>query len=140
MRQHRSRGGRAQSPPSHEADAYALFGRARDARTDHKTQQLCRQAFRALTIAWMDGSGDPALEHLFVQAVTPAPNAGRLLVDFCAGPVADPLPHHELLARLENLRGLLRHAVAEAITRKRTPELIFRIIAAEFSREEATHE
>lgn len=77
---------------------------------------------------------DPLLQGLMVVAVTPAPDARRLLVDLSPGAAAaadlenEPLPLHEVLHRLEDVRGLLRHAVAEAIVRKRAPELMFRLL------------
>ena len=134
MKHRTPRGASAHSPSPLELDAEtsAFFRRARDARVDHKTLQLCRQAFRALSLALGGECGDPILQSLSVYAVTPAPNAGRLLVDLCRDSNAKPMPPHEILERLEGVRGLLRHAVAESIVRKRAPELIFRIVSPDY--------
>ncbi len=66
------------------------------------------------------------MQNLTVVGVTPAPDATHLLVDLAPGPGSDAVPLHEILERLERVRGLLRHAVAAAIVRKRAPELSFR--------------
>jgi ribosome-binding factor A len=89
---------------------------------------LCRQAYRALVGALAGDVADPLLQSLSVVDVTPAPDATRLLVDLMPGAAADSAePLHEILGRLEAVRGLLRHAVAAAIVRKRAPELVFRV-------------
>ena len=143
MKHRKYRGAQAFSPAPHDGDIdpSAFFGRARGRthrppRADHKTQQLCRQAFRALTSALGGECGDPLLQILVVHAVSPAPNAGRLLVDVYAGPGAGEDPPHEILRRLHDVDGLLRHAVAEAIVRKRAPDLIFRVVTPGFDHEE----
>ena len=106
----------------------AAHSRHRSARAEHKTRQLCRQAYRALVSALAGECGDPVLQGLTVLAVTPGPDASRLLVDVQPGAEALRLPLHEILGRLEHVRGLLRHAVASAIVRKRAPELVFRCV------------
>jgi ribosome-binding factor A len=99
----------------------------RPARAQYKTRQLCRQAYCALTSALSGEVGDPLLQSLTVVDVTPAPDATRLLVDLAPGACSTEAPPlHEVLARLDAVHGLLRHAVATAIVRKRAPELVFR--------------
>lgn len=93
-------------------------------RRDHKTAQLCRQVFRALSLA-LGECGDDLLRELVVVEVRPAPDAGRLLVTVTPSAAGDPLDLLDLLGRLDRAGGRLRHAVAEAITRKRAPELAF---------------
>jgi ribosome-binding factor A len=102
---------------------------ARRGRAEHKINQLCRQAYRALASAFAGEVGDPLLQDLAVVSVTPAPDATRLLVElspFWSSADRPPPPLHDVLERLDRVRGLLRHAVATAIVRKRAPELVFR--------------
>jgi ribosome-binding factor A len=99
-------------------------------RKRHKDLQLCRQAFRTLSVALSGGCGDEVLAALSVRAVLPAPNATRLLVCLepahLGGDVANAaLDVPDVLARLERIRSLLRREVAEALVRKRAPELEF---------------
>lgn len=91
---------------------------------DHKTQQLCRQVQRALSLVLAGECDDDILRELYVDAVLPAPNASRLLVRVSVPPGMS-ISFIEVLNRLERVHGHLRQAVAHAITRKRAPELTF---------------
>ena len=95
----------------------------------HKDLQLCRQAYRTLSLALTGGCGDEVLAALVVRAVLPAPDATRLLVCLEPAPGAadegDTLDVADVLARLERARPALRRDVAEALVRKRAPELEF---------------
>jgi ribosome-binding factor A len=95
---------------------------------NHKTLALCRQAQRALSLSLGGECGDDVLNSLYVEAVQPAPDATHLLVRVVV-PARVGVPISEVLTRLERVRGLLRAAVAQAITRKRAPELSFLPIA-----------
>jgi ribosome-binding factor A len=91
---------------------------------------LCRQVWRALTYA-LAGSADDAIRTLSVASVLPAPDAGHLLVTVVPGGAGDLAPSLvDLLERLDRARPWLRREVAEAIVRKRAPELTFRVAAA----------
>lgn len=122
-----------------EFDELLSDPRRRKAR--HKDQQLCRQVAQTLSLA-LSGCGDALLRDLYVADVIPAPDAGRLLVSVY--PVT-ALPSHEpgdtesailpeqfsqILARLDAAAPMLRREVASAITRKRAPELLFRVVAS----------
>jgi ribosome-binding factor A len=98
-------------------------------RRDHKTAQLCRQVFWALSMALGD-CADDVLRELVVVDVTPAPDAGRLLVAVGFSSAGDAVAVAEVMGRLEQARGFLRREVAGAITRKRAPELMFVLVAA----------
>ena len=95
----------------------------------HKDLQLCRQAFRALSLALAGGCGDEALAALVVRAVLPSPDATRLLVCLEPGPAMADAGHEldlpDVLDRLERARPALRREVTEALVRKRAPELEF---------------
>lgn len=91
---------------------------------DHKTAMLCRQVQRILSLA-LDGD----LVELSVGDVTPAPNAGHLLVELIVPPdVGGSIV--ELMSRVEAASPRLRHAVAQSISRKRAPSLSFVPVAA----------
>lgn len=91
---------------------------------DHKTLQLCRQAQRALSLALAGECDDDVLRSLYVASVVPAPDASRLLICVVL-PRGSDAPIAEVLSRLARASGLLRTAVARAVTRKRAPELTF---------------
>ena len=92
-------------------------------RLDHKARQVCRQVFDALSyaIAELD---DPLLAELSLVSVDPAPDASRLQVSFV---VRAPIDVGAALARLAALAPSLRAEVAAEISRRRVPELAFRI-------------
>jgi ribosome-binding factor A len=92
-----------------------------------KLRQLCAQAERAVGVALWNDCGDPVLSDMFVQSVLPWPNAMRLLVVLEPADVKAELDRADILARLDAVRGTLRSAVAEAIHRKRAPELCFEV-------------
>jgi len=90
--------------------------------------QLCRQAQRALSLALAGDVHDDVLRWLYVDAVLPGPDATQLLVRLVIPRTARELPADDILARLSRVHGILRHAVTEAITRKRAPELSFIVV------------
>jgi len=97
-------------------------------RANHlKTLRMCSQAADALALA-LPECADETLQSLTVLSVAPAPNASRLLVTLGAQP---PVDLADILGRLERARGFLRGQLAATITRKKTPELIFRIYSGE---------
>ena len=102
-------------------------GAARDERRekpDHKAMQVCRAAQRALSLSLGGECDDDVLRSLYVESVLPAPDASRLLVCVVIPRDVDAATE-DVLARLQRVGGLLRSAVARAVTRKRAPELSF---------------
>jgi ribosome-binding factor A len=89
---------------------------------DRKTLQLCRQVQKALTFA-LSETGEELLLLAYVEDVEPAPDAGHMLVSVRAE--GDPI---ELLQALYANAGKLRSAVAQAITRRKAPELDFKLV------------
>lgn len=96
-----------------------------------KLRQLCAQAERAVGVALWNDCGDPVLLDMFVQSVLPWPNATRLLVVLEPAGAETELDRDDVLGRLEAVKGVLRSAVAEAIHRKRAPELCFEVFRPE---------
>ena len=104
--------------------AGALYGDRLSAsrQGERKSRQFCRQVQRALNLALADGHADDGMTDLFVEAVSPAPDCGHLLVHVIV-PVDRPVT--EALGALRRDAPRLRSEVAMAITRKRAPELSF---------------
>lgn len=94
-------------------------------RPARKRSQLCRQVAETLNEA-LASQRDDALRDLEVIAVEPGPDPTRLLVTVRPLPGAPDDPA-ALLDRLERARGRLRTEIAAAITRRRTPEIDWRL-------------
>lgn len=92
-----------------------------------KTRQLCSQVAQALAQILAGEFDDDLLLGLTVLAVEPAPNESQLLV-ILQSDQADPAVREEVLHRLSQATGFLRAEIAAAITRKRAPQLLFRLI------------
>ena len=90
----------------------------------HKDLQVCRQVFDALTYALAE-LDDPVIDELVLASVTPAPSAARVLVTMV--PSRDGVDPDAALARLHEAEPELREEVAAEVTRRRVPELAFRI-------------
>lgn len=116
----RSRGARGHGHRS-DLQGHAEFHQ----KPDYKTAQLCKQAFHALSQSLAGDCGDPALQNLVLESVRPAPDASRLLLTVLA---RSPNDLTSVLQRLEQVKGLLRAAVASAIYRKKAPELMFLVL------------
>lgn len=94
-----------------------------------KMAQLCTQVRHAIELALLGVVHDDALIDLEVADVTPMPDPGSMRVSFLAHGDAPDLD--ELRSRLELARGVLTAEVAQAITRKKVPELVFEVVRAE---------
>ena len=97
------------------------------ARARQKTAQLCRQVYRTLVGALADADEDVLLD-VNVESVEPCPDATRLLVVVYQRRDTRPDRTNEVERALERASGRLRAEVARAITRKRAPELVFRLL------------
>ena len=98
----------------------------RHAHDERKTWQLCKQVATALQLA-LGSSADERLRELLVVDVLPAPNASNLLL-LVQSSSAHAAPEEEMNQALAKARGYLRSAAAEAITRKKTPNLTVRFL------------
>ena len=102
----------------------------RHRKEDRKLRQLCAQVARTIELA-LSASQDDVLIGLYVTSVTPTPAVGRLQVWVSAH---EPTTHPpEALQRLAAAKGWLREEIAEAISRRRVPELTFAWSAQEES-------
>ena len=91
---------------------------------NRKDLQLCRQVFDALIYALADVD-DPIIDDLVLASVVPSPSAARVQVTLV--PSHDNVDPDVALARIAEVAEELREDVAAEVTRKRAPELVFRI-------------
>jgi len=105
---------------------FARKGRPR--KGDRKVRQLCSQVADTLSQVLSGECGDELLQSLQIVAVDPAPDATQLVVTVRAGLPGEVVDPGEVSARLANNMGRLRYEVAAAITRKRAPKLLFRVL------------
>jgi ribosome-binding factor A len=99
-------------------------GRSRRRWADHKTLRLCRQVLEALQIGIAGECGDDVLQQVFIASVDPGADPSKLEVTVEFPPDLSPA---DAVARLEKAKGLLRTLVAQSISRKKVPDLIFRM-------------
>ena len=90
----------------------------------HKDLQLCRQVFDALSYALAE-LDDPVIDELVLASVVPAPSSARVLITLV--PSRDDIDRDVALDRVRELAAELREEVTAEVTRKRAPELVFRI-------------
>lgn len=98
--------------------------------SDRTTQRLCAQAGQAIRMALLADCHDSDLQSLDVERVEPWPDAKRLRVHLVAPQSSST---DELAGKVAAVAHLLRHAVAQAVTRKRAPQLVFAIRVADNS-------
>ena len=95
---------------------------------DRKVRQLCSQVADTLSLVLSGEFGDSVLQSLQVVAVDPAPDASQLVVTVHADLPDETADPAEVLKRLDAVMGKLRYEVAAAITRKKAPKLVFRVL------------
>ena len=92
-----------------------------------KSLQLCRQVGRTVGAVLAGECDDDLLRDLIVESVDLAPGVGRLFVTVALAPSAPYTEPAVVLERLQQVQGRLRSEVASAITRRKAPDLIFRV-------------
>ena len=95
-----------------------------------KDLQLCRQVAETLNLVFSGELNDDVLRNIVVGSVSPAPDASQLLV------LLEPMPGEAVdptlvMQRLTPIVGRLRSEIAAAITRRRTPKLLFQVVASD---------
>ena len=109
-------------------DPRKFFDRRSRRRVDRKAYQLCRQVSDTLNYVLSGDTGDDVLRGLYVESVDPAPDSSRLLVSVAPLDRNDDTPATAYLTKLAALSGRLRSEVAASISRRKTPELTFRVV------------
>lgn len=118
---------REQHVPALTEENYGYEYQAMQRQVARKVRQLCRQVQEAVGAA-LGSLDDELLNAAWVAGVEPEPDASRLVVFIEIGV---DVSSDSLFARLERVAGWLRSEVAAAITRKRTPALVFRVLVRE---------
>lgn len=90
----------------------------------HKTNQLCKEVERHLTLVLEGEVEDPLLEGVQVASVSPLDGTALLKVEICV-PDDRQEVSAAVLAHLNGAAGWLRREVASAINRRRAPQLTF---------------
>lgn len=117
-----------QPGPDDGLDPRAFFRPACDRRDSRKDWQVCRQVFETLNSVLSGETGDDVLRSLLVCEVVPAPDATRLLVSVQSLDRTEGSAPAVILERLQQATGRLRAEVARSISRRKVPELVFRVI------------
>lgn len=128
----KSRHGREQDPAAVDASLYFgdCDGDGEGRRADRKERQLCRQVQEAIGEA-LSTLEDGVLSGVWICGVEPAPDASRLAV---LVRVSDDTAPERVKERLGRVSGYLRTEVAQAISRKRVPTLVFEVLPPETAR------
>ena len=113
--------------PDDLIDPKLLFRPSPQRRDDRSTRRLCGQVRESLMYALAGSCRDEVLQSLYVAEVEPAPDASRLAVTL---EVAEAALADAARTRLALVAGMLRAEVAASIHRRRTPELVFRVVPA----------
>jgi ribosome-binding factor A len=114
--------------PDDGVDPRELARPGRPRKDQRKARQLCRQVAETLSQVLSGECGDEVLQSLHVMAVDPAPDASQLVVTVRAGLPGEVIAPDVVQAHIAAAMSKLRSEVAAAITRKRAPSLIFRVL------------
>lgn len=96
----------------------------------HKALQLCKQVRRSLELSLMGEFSDEVLQGMSVESVEPNPDDKHLCAVFSLNDPDSELSRVAVLARLEAARPLLLDGLAQAISRRKLPEIHFEVIRA----------
>lgn len=94
---------------------------------NRKALQLCAEVERTLQSVFAE-CGDDVLRDLVIDSVTPAPTAVRLLVTLRRTVAVETTV---VLQHLQRAHGRLRTEATAALTRRRSPDLLFRVVERE---------
>jgi ribosome-binding factor A len=78
-----------------------------------------------LSLALAERCSDPLLERISVVSVVPAPDSSRLLVTVTVDSDDEIVEADEVIESMKRIRPELRREIAQEISRKKTPELVF---------------
>lgn len=93
---------------------------------DRKIRQLCKQVAQTLQLALGSLPEVEVMTGVYVHEVMPAPDAGRLCVVLNVANASDRDAVEVVVSRHA---GTLRAEVAQAISRRRVPELTYLVVA-----------
>ena len=96
-----------------------------------KTLQLCKQVERTLSQVLSGECHDDVLRELLVVGVEPLQGTLQLLVTVQPFDPATSPAWPQILEHLHRAKSFLRESVAEAVSRRKVPDLMFQVSAAE---------
>ena len=114
----------AEIGPEDGGDPRDFFKKRAEKVPNRKARQLCGQIARTLSLV-LSECGDDVLRELVVETVQPAPTSARLLITLS---MPDGVDASAAIHCIERSEGWLRHEIAGAIHRRKTPELTFRVV------------
>ena len=122
---------RAMCGELHEDDGvdpreYFASGRGRHKR-DRKADQLCHQVKQTIELVLAGEFDDDLLLGLQVVSVSPEPDTAQLAVRVATLLPPDRYDADAITRRLSEVAPFIRSQVAQAITRKRAPKLVFHL-------------
>lgn len=117
-----------QPGPDDGVDPRDDFKPASRRKNDRKDWQLCRQVFETLSYVVSGDCRDEILRGVIVVDVSPAPDARRLLVSVSPLPGEANFDPLLVMQRLTEATGRFRAEVARTISRRKVPELKFRVV------------
>ncbi|MDC0717881.1 ribosome-binding factor A [Nannocystis bainbridge] len=117
-------------------DPAVLFGAALPSQARRKLDQLSRQVEERLSLVLAGEIDDPHVAALTLLGVEPEPGSGNLVVVLALPVGAGGDEAQVVMRRLDALRAYLRAEIAGAIHRKRTPNLVFRLVPSPLARDE----
>lgn len=94
---------------------------------DRKVLQLAAQIARSVETTLVGECRDEVLSNTSVEKVEPAPG-NRMNVTLRVHAPGAALPKHDVLARLERYRGLIRDRLVQDVNRRSIPELTFWLV------------
>lgn len=97
----------------------------RQVKVDRKTLQLCGQVARVVESVLTGEIRDDDLAGLYVLSVTPNTHRGHLVVSVSPGAASSAASAEVILSKLQAQTRRIRSEVSAAITRRKTPELVF---------------
>ena len=119
----------AEVDPDDGSDPRLFFRKEGDRKPGrHKARQLAKQVSETLDGLLAGSTTDPVLNSLTIGGVEPAPDAATLLVTVRRAVGSDPIAPEIILGHLSRAAGWLRSEVAQAITRKKAPMLVYQVV------------
>lgn len=103
---------------------------------DRKTMQLCKHVERELAQVLSGECDDDVLRELMVVDVQPLDGAAQLLVVVQPYDLERPPDRVLILKKLHAVKGKLRYAIGETISRRKVPDLAFKIAGPSYGLDE----
>ncbi len=119
-----------QPGPDDGVDPREFFKPQSSRRDVRKDRQLCRQISETLNFVLSGELNDDVLRGVYVQQAEPAPDASRILVTIAPLGSVDEGDPALILERLHATSKRLRAEIARSISRRKAPELVFRVMLA----------